>query len=714
MRSYFLGAFLLLVPCLALNETKFESQLILRFKAEGDLANLSAEVAARFQSTYNVYQVDFCDPINRTVTSVEVDQLNATQQADLTTKTFQLSVNGFCRDCNSTANLFDLETHKVVFGNDICVNVTDIRGRNVTTFRQAFQASMSEFNETFTIMDIQEQNAFFCPEDYAPFNSTLTLEYYSVCDTVEMELLEQVVLETYNSMLETDYCDPTFRILQSVELIEANLTETTLQLNFDVTGLCRGCSMDTLFDEDYIFEPSLRRQLAGVCACPTNVTNRAPTEAEFKAEIDSMLAVILEGVRCDVDCPTNVSTWEDLIIMELVVADMACYNNISLNVTDIFTNSSNDDALVFDLMADAALAMSLQVAYIDTYNEMQNDYCDPFVRQLTSAEIVTVGERNSLGNVPVEMRVFGTCGDCHGLDIRVYDVPSAVTTDTSIRRLQTEGTCTCPILSIFDYVRAPYESEFVAKYQEKVTQLEDKCVDSVADCSFGTVFATGIFMALELNTTLTETDIAAIGESFRMAVNMGYAISEASCNPEFRTVDRVIPRVVAGGRRRLEGSRDLQLDDVSDAPSSAPSLAPTFAFTGDVVLNLYVTGMCNQCGNALFLGDQVDARRRAQERNLQNVLATSKCYCPLGSEIDTEGPPAERIQSFFEIELLEREIPVDAIDAFFEFKVPLPSGDEAFFDGDGIFFESCIQYEDCVAYTGTSFGLLNVSWLCFH
>jgi hypothetical protein len=220
-------------------------------------------------------------------------------------------------------------------------------------------------------------------------------------------------------------------------------------------------------------------------------------------------------------------------------------------------------------------------------------------------------------------------------------------------------------------------------------------------------------MTLKISSAeLTDADILAIEQSFLTAANQGYAVDDVSCNPEFRIVERVTAKVVSttssNRRRELEDSSDRQLQDISDAPSTAPStepsMSPTIAILGDTVLNLYVSGVCNNCGNDLFLGDQVDARRRlGLERQLQASVSSSNCYCPLGSLIQTAPPPPERVQNWFVSGLEERAVPVEEVVDLLEFEVPPPDQTgSAGSDENEPVFQECQQYEDCGIQTGKS------------
>ena len=746
-------------------ETNYTSQVVLIIQTTEDSDNdmTTVVLSHRFRTIYNSFNnnTEFCDPLQRSVTHVQVEEINTTTTTTssvssssttstttaLVQKTFLLSTVGTCIDCTPNTNLFAADEDAITIEffpqlsrTNPCIRNTttnqqqqqqqQVRGPTIQAFQQAFQASIDEsINNTsttpnttgstsatsasaMTVLEIQEQNAFWCTDEITPFNTTLTLDYYSVCETVEWDLVEQILLETYNTMLETDYCDPTFRVMESVLLVETNRTEERmLTLTFDISGSCRGCSEDSLFhtttisveqEKDTIsFGPLQRRQLllpqasspqapspprqlamTGPCACPTNVTNRAPTQEEFKAEIDSILATVFKGVQCNVDCPvTNRSVWEDLILLELTVRRTS---------TNSSSCASNTTASTMILEGDTALMADLESSYMEIYNELQSDsYCDPYGRQLTSVDIVSVGEMNALGNIPIEIKLVGTCVDCDGLDMRVYDHPRTQITGNTFRRrrLQSVMTCTCPILSVYDYVRAPFEAEFVSRYQQIVQQLDEECVDSVAECNYGTTFSTGIYLNATINAmNLTDADIHVIAESFEMALNLGYASNEVTCDSQFRTIDQVIAKVVSPNSQQLvEESTTLQRR---------------------VVLNLFVSGICNGCGNKLFVGDtSADGRRRHLlvdgERHLlfdgkrrlqqQMTLATSNCYCPLGATIVNEAPPSWRIPELFEMVLDERVVPIVQIHSLLEFNVPSPE----FANQDGSLFQECFEYDEC-------------------
>jgi len=246
------------------------------------------------------------------------------------------------------------------------------------------------------------------------------------------------------------------------------------------------------------------------------------------------------------------------------------------------------------------LQQELGDIYVTTYNEMSRDYCDPYSRQLQSAAIILVGENNTFGNIPVEMALVGTCSDCDGLDLSVYDEPEesqpivvanitnaiVINSTGTVRRglvsmpvrmrmpmfgsgrsLQdttgTLGSCFCPTDPIGD--RAPYEAEFLEAYRQAVNdtsistvdqaarQLQVNVIDtfdlgavlSVAECQFGTRFQTGIYVRFQVNVAnLTDAMIQSIQEALLQSIATLYQTSETVCDPEFRIVKNVEANVV--------------------------------------------------------------------------------------------------------------------------------------------------------------------------
>lgn len=704
----------------------FQSRIVLELQVSDSMIFIvdddsSDEIADRFLQSYQEIHDSYCDPYDRTVKSV---QALVPIETSAMSVSLALNIFGTCQNCaDGSIKLFDVvvdnssnATEEVDEWEELlgmledeypngCANSTGpMKGPTIVDFQKVFEGSLVNFNETgIALLSITEEEVVPCAE-LTPFSAELTLEYTSVCgeEIIESELqvVEQVLMETYNGMLESDYCDALFRKLTSVELVDFNLTSTTrsLLLNFAAQGECRGCSGGSLFSEtdDASSSTTTRRRAsqlldlddtsADSCACPSSdMQARAPTEAEFKARFDTVLATLFEGVTCPVDCPDKTSEWDDVVIIELVAPN--CY----------------DDDQVASLLDDSALVADLQQAFINTYNDLQQGlYCDPIARKLESAEIVTVGERNSFGNIPVEIKVQGTCGDCDNIEVRIYDVPTRNTEEDFLRQLQAEVSCACPILSASDYVRGPYEADFVEKFQASVEKLEDDCVGSIAGCDFGSVFATGLFITLETinEVELTEADIASIEESFRDATNQEYSVDDETCNPDFRIVETVRAIVVSSGnRRQLEQLQEVTMmpmneTDFNETSAMVPSMAPTFSpGNTPVVLNLYVSGICNGCGNDLFFGDAIDGRRVAQHRHLQEDGPTSNCYCPLGAVIESVAPPPERLQATFEQELEERQVPVDRINDFLPFDVPPPNSGQD--DDDGLFFQQCEVFEDC-------------------
>jgi len=349
-------------------------------------------------------------------------------------------------------------------------------------------------------------------------------------------------------------------------------------------------------------------------------------EATRLTSEEGITATNQRSLQGTVHCPSSVTSWQRLVVLEVTVPNSACYSNINL-------------------LLDSAIIADLENAYVQTYNTMQASYCDPFVRQMTSAEIIAVGETNAVGNIPIEILVLGTCRGCDGLDMTVYDIP---VTDIVNRRLQQgaaqQGTCTCPTVTSSDKVRAPYESEFITQFQQSVEDLGDDCLDSVATCGYGTTFENTFLLEVETaeGGELTGADLEEIAEAFKAASNAEFAVTQDSCNPDFRTFESVSITVEpppSSGGRQLGGWGPM--------------------------LSLYTRGTCSRCEAKISSGDKISTRSLSTEkrtrRSLQETWALSSCFCPLGSTVVTEAPPIQGLVDLLVIELEQLNVPVTEI-----------------------------------------------------
>jgi hypothetical protein len=58
-------------------------------------------------------------------------------------------------------------------------------------------------------------------------------------------------------------------------------------------------------------------------------------------------------------------------------------------------------------MLDAMEMTALAAAFIATYNNLISTYCDPFLRNLTSAKVVTVGDIRQGNSLPIKILTRG-------------------------------------------------------------------------------------------------------------------------------------------------------------------------------------------------------------------------------------------------------------------------------------------------------------------
>ena len=244
------------------------------------------------------------------------------------------------------------------------------------------------------------------------------------------------------------------------------------------------------------------------------------------------------------------------------------------------------------------------------------------------------GQVNSLGNIPVEIQLEGSCSNCEGLDLGIYDLPtsidearrqlsSSVVLDAQTSERMLQELCFCPANEVGE--RAPFEAEFIVSYQTAVEESSLDCIDGVADCFFGTNFGTGLIVSFDGSIEdVTLEVLASIEDAFLISANNEFENNDLECNPQFRVVETVEAAIVSEDVRRklssfASAARELQIDIV--VPSPSPSIQPSVTSSPSVSLSpslpaadveivtvdvfLFVTGVCNQCSNDLTISNQV-------------------------------------------------------------------------------------------------------------
>lgn len=205
-----------------------------------------------------------------------------------------------------------------------------------------------------------------------------------------LEELGQDIIAAYNALINVTYspCEDTakYRQITNISAIASTVSRDNMrsrsflqdlsmtEIIFRLDGRCGGCDSDGKF-----FGP--------------DVASSDDFVAYYSGVVDSGLDYLTEIVT--LDCPSNSTTFEDWIIMEFVPEDI--YNDSLIN---------ND-----------ILIQQLEEIYVETYNELALDYCDPHSRYL-------VGSSNVYGNIPVELHLVGTCANCNNIDVDVFDSPS--------------------------------------------------------------------------------------------------------------------------------------------------------------------------------------------------------------------------------------------------------------------------------------------------
>jgi hypothetical protein len=581
--------------------------------------------------------------------------------------------------------------------------------------KSVFLSELREDQETFNIQGIHDildvTELDFRPDcepaEATKFASTvlLTFKVDGILTSEEEESLKELFIESYYSAnaLNADICDPHFRQVMAVIGYpdisdESNLAvqhpfgDSYVSMIFYVAGECQDCdSRSALFDKDG--SNNLRRLLGAfrrvqdatteedmACLCPLDVPSRSSTEEEFIQEYSAALKALLFEIRLTnltelkpVLCSADITPFSKTVIVELEVCD-----EIAIK-TDI-------DAL--------------EAAFVSSYNRLAMEYCDPYFRTLETAKIVDQGRLTPEGNLPVEIEVTGMCRgeECDDNMIGIYDFPTLpvfvnrlLLDEVDARRhLQNTETCYCKVQTIAD--RAPSEAGFIEAYQELISSLNLTCVESIADCQFGSVFKTALFLSFDNttdNTTSLEQFEDEIEASVLVALNSLYeSTDEEVCNPEFRIFETVEIRFGVSINidgledRRLEGDpfiRALQLGNANNttdttdlAPSMAPTSAPTIGFASSSINALLsISGICNGCENDVFLSNQVLNNRRKlpppvpEDQRVPRFLqekegeeAMSNCYCPLNTTIEDDPPTSGDFELLLQNELDNKGVPL--------------------------------------------------------
>jgi hypothetical protein len=703
----------------------FDGNLVVEFSFNAVLTPAEFEELTQLvEDTYNILNNNYCDPFQREITTL---RLSKSSRLSFTTPCaphrVRFSASGICLGCVNGTSLLDEETQgrralealptalmitspprrRRMAGSDVCFcDTTTIADRAPTS--KEFEAALKAALEPTAILSkvcavvVPEQNQETAAPTAAPTEKvcevTLPDEFTtSVIVSVNLQALtdDQIdqlgasIQATYNSLNELTFtpCDLNYRNVTAVALdpsfssrrlsdkivsssIESillpvrvssdgrgrrTIEDLSVSILFSVTVQCQGCAPETdLLD--------------------SSVISKGKFLQIYTRTVEKLFSVGVLEIFQEVDpisCPSEILEFSKVVIVELV--QKTCL--LGLNFT-------GDDAQL----------RLIQESFVATYNRLALDYCDPLFRTLGDAKIVRFGVNTTDGNLPLEIRVSGTCRDCDPDNLDIYALPTTLSTTRKLfdnhqllnnpqrRHLQELEMCYCDAQPVGE--RPPFESEFVQAYQKSVQSLQLDCIETVGDCNFGTPFSTGIIVEFERDESLSlEEFTSQIEESFKNTINQLYSISEESCNPEFRQVQTVEATigvnltVSKNETRRLLGREiqdtstaaptptpDTTSDNVTAAPTPVFGTAPTPLFiTNTIGVLLYVNGVCNGCSSELTGRNQVDMGRLLESlpspipsRRLQDESfnATSDCFCPINATLKIGPVTSDEVSSGFQ------------------------------------------------------------------
>jgi hypothetical protein len=689
-----------------------------------ELNNLTKLVKA----TYKNLNRQYCDPLERALGDLRLSKVHAIRSIDsdqaCNEYRLQFSASGRCRGCMNGTSLVEegqqqraLEVfpaaqvssfpprRRQLLGSKTCFcDQTTIANRAPThsELQKALETAVDSKNAFAKICNISvpDQEVDTLSPTAAPTEKvckvTLPDQFISTVivsvnlqggqgpTDAQINVLGEAIRDTYNNLNELKFsaCDAEYRLISNATVDpdfrsrrlasrghsrsssishirvgshqrrRAN-EDLSVSILFTVITSCQGCSPNTdLFDRSTISKESFARV--------------------YTSNVEKLISAdFLDGLR-EVEttsCSSEITEFSKVVIVELV--QKPCLQGLNYTGEDLELKR-------------------IEEMLVSTYNSLVLNYCDPFFRSLLSAEIVRFGVNTTKGNLPLEVRVNGTCRGCDPDTINLYDLPSVTSSTprklieeielTTSRRMQGLDTCYCDAQPVGD--RAPFESEFVSAYKKSVEAFQLECIGSVGDCQFGTKFATGIVVSFARDELLVSNQLtASIEELFKRTINDLYKTTQENCNPEFRLVESVkatininitlpnsttsshnttrklglhahrngqevitpssgptLPVFEGGGNDPTLSPSTIfgQIDpDSTTNPTAAPArgLTPTALEPYNVLVLLYVSGICNGCENGITLNNQVIGRQ-LQAGLEEAVNASSNCYCPIDATLD--------------------------------------------------------------------------------
>jgi hypothetical protein len=340
------------------------------------------------------------------------------------------------------------------------------------------------------------------------FNTTLVLDFIgnlTLVTSQELVVLAQGFQDTYNALNSNpDTCDALFRRVTEVEL----LSENSLHLFDDdaarrklqpggiygsqipgfqatsrffsfigrIRSTCIGCLKGTaLFGNDAI----QRHLLAGACVCPVGAEPHVPTTAEFQIAYNETVQQLKASQQI-----RSIDAFSEAIELE----EVKCSSNVSILSSEVSLTVSVES---LDLTAQDIKA--LEQAFVESYNNLADNACDPKFRTVINATLLEVTEASqssnrrlmnqrptskptSSANLKFIPKYF--CRDCdkgtnlfrNGNDApRLLD-PLGEKIMMSHRRLQQGNTCFCD--TNFVTTEPPSKTEFALEFEITVEILD--------------------------------------------------------------------------------------------------------------------------------------------------------------------------------------------------------------------------------------------------
>ena len=338
-------------------------------------------------------------------------------------------------------------------------------------------------------------------------------------------------------------------------------TWISVSLLFEASVACQG--MYCLGDNSELFGPVIINKDGFSKTYAENVARSllwkpATTSTNSSAPVEFSTTVKVETVREieELSCP--------------VVNDLVEFSRTV--IVELIQDSSSQPLLYpWDSRFDA-----INEAYVESYNKLiRNEFCDPFFRRLTGAEVVDIGKTSPTTSkngttatiLPLEIRLYGECKGCDPNAIAIYEAPSVLVGPTSSssssarylvgssssnddkwrlpftneRNLEEEASqntfddkCYCDAQPFGN--RAPFESEFVSQFQKAVEFLKLEDFSSVHKCRFGTTFSTGIWMSVTIEEGATK-DV--LETTLKNSLNELLSVTPTTCNKDFRVIEKV-------------------------------------------------------------------------------------------------------------------------------------------------------------------------------